>query len=471
MLVTVYNITPTAAELLWTSEDGFTYNIEYGQTGFTLGEGTLIENVPNPLLLVNLSQNTGYDVYIQSNFDGILSDWSDVVSFTTTAVLPPSDLTASNIMIDSVELNWTDLGVDYLYMIQYGVKGFTLGEGTFFDPESVNSATILNLVDDTEYDVYIQSYSLTYGLSSEWSSPITFKTVKYETPDSALISVVFYMTGLLYNDIYDSPYYLQERIIKNAIASIYNINPYGLTIQNFEFNSIDVIFTAQGTFTPNQIEINMTNQTNIVNSFVNAANNSGLGTYTTNDVNLTGVNSQGNLVEADGNVISLSCFGIGSIVKTDQGDVRIENLDKDIHTIRGLKIKALTKTKYAGDKLVFMEKDSIAENVPSKNTVVSEQHAIFYKGIGVSARDFVNKFEKVNFIENKNKSRILYNVLLEDYKPMVVNNMLVESLHPDNILAKLYANFNEDNRKDVIKKLNEEYKKNNKMSIDKFLNQ
>ena len=38
----------------------------------------------------------------------------------------------------------------------------------------------------------------------------------------------------------------------------------------------------------------------------------------------------------------------------------------------------------------------------------------------------------------KYNGEILYNVLLADYGRMEVNNMVCETLHPDNIIAKLY---------------------------------
>ena len=51
----------------------------------------------------------------------------------------------------------------------------------------------------------------------------------------------------------------------------------------------------------------------------------------------------------------------------------------------------------------------------------------------------MNKVEaletKVCKLENTNS--ILYNVLLESQANMTVNNMMVETLHPDNIIAKM----------------------------------
>jgi hypothetical protein len=41
---------------------------------------------------------------------------------------------------------------------------------------------------------------------------------------------------------------------------------------------------------------------------------------------------------------------------------------------------------------------------------------------------------EINYYDNK----ILYNILMENYNTMTVNNMIVDTLHPKNIVAQLY---------------------------------
>jgi hypothetical protein len=53
----------------------------------------------------------------------------------------------------------------------------------------------------------------------------------------------------------------------------------------------------------------------------------------------------------------------------------------------------------------------------------------------IKAKDLVNVCEGVYtipFIREK-----LYNVLMEQYDAMIVNNMVCETLHPDNILVQI----------------------------------
>ena len=55
----------------------------------------------------------------------------------------------------------------------------------------------------------------------------------------------------------------------------------------------------------------------------------------------------------------------------------------------------------------------------------------------IKAKKFIGKYENIYKIKNNNE--ILYNILLEKYDKMIVNNLICETLHPDNMIAKLYT--------------------------------
>jgi hypothetical protein len=63
----------------------------------------------------------------------------------------------------------------------------------------------------------------------------------------------------------------------------------------------------------------------------------------------------------------------------------------------------------------------------------------------------------------KYNGEILYNVLLDKYDKMIVNNLIVETLDPENIIAKLYnGNLSFEEKNAIIVNLNngaKEYKK------------
>lgn len=155
-------------------------------------------------------------------------------------------------------------------------------------------------------------------------------------------------------------------------------------------------------------------------------------------------------------LVSNVCFPAKTPILTNQGIIHIDKINPNIHTIRNKKIVAITKTVTLDKYLICFEKDSLGQNIPSEKTIISKNHQIFYKGKMIKARDFVGRVENVKKI--KYMGDILYNVLMEDYEKMVVNNLIVETLHPTNIIAKLYNAFptlDLEGKADLIKYANE----------------
>ena len=160
--------------------------------------------------------------------------------------------------------------------------------------------------------------------------------------------------------------------------------------------------------------------------------------------------------------ISNVCFVAGTPISTNQGKINIELLDAKIHTICNNKIVCITKTITLDKYLVCFEKNSLCQNVPSQKTIISKNHLIFYKGEMHKAKEFVGKFENVNKI--KYNGEILYNVMLKDHNKMMVNNIVCETLHPENKIGQFYKelqNYNVIIQQQLIKKYNDYSIKNN----------
>jgi len=129
------------------------------------------------------------------------------------------------------------------------------------------------------------------------------------------------------------------------------------------------------------------------------------------------------------------CFPKGTPVTTDQGDIDIDKLNCDKHTIRGKRIVSITQTRDLRKYIVCINKNALSKNVPSQTTKISMNHMVFYKGKMRKAEDLVELCENVFFILYNGET--LYNVLLDKHDMMMINNLICETLSPDNILAKI----------------------------------
>ena len=141
-------------------------------------------------------------------------------------------------------------------------------------------------------------------------------------------------------------------------------------------------------------------------------------------------------------VQSNSCFPANTPIQTNQGTIMIDKINPEIHTIRNMKIVAVVQTISPDKHLVCIEKHALGNNVPSEQIKISNNHKILYKGNMIKARDLVRKVKGITLI--KYTGEILYNILLEEHEKMVINNLIVETMHPEHRLSKLYNVFHID---------------------------
>ena len=144
------------------------------------------------------------------------------------------------------------------------------------------------------------------------------------------------------------------------------------------------------------------------------------------------------------------CFPAGTPVQTDKGEVSIEKLNPDEDTIGGKRIVAITQTTPLDKYIVCIKKDALGKGVPCADTRISKEHSVCYNGKMMKAKELVGLCENVLFIPYNKE--ILYNVLLEEYGMMMVNNMKCETLHPENIMAKIETGKYETSEKRRIYK-------------------
>lgn len=152
------------------------------------------------------------------------------------------------------------------------------------------------------------------------------------------------------------------------------------------------------------------------------------------------------------------CFPAGTPVLTDQGNIDIEKIVPEIHTINNKKIIAITQSLMNDKNIISIEKHSLGLNIPNKKTYISNNHCIVYKNKLVPANYLVNRIAGVYFVKYNNE--ILYNVLMEKHYIMRVNNIRVETLNPKNIVAKLYTDeYSPQEKTRIILEINENINK------------
>ena len=175
---------------------------------------------------------------------------------------------------------------------------------------------------------------------------------------------------------------------------------------------------------------------------------SGNHSFTVKASNEAGVEAQETL-----KMTSNICFLKDTPVQTDQGVIKIQDIVPGKHTINNKHIQAVTQTISPDDTLISIEKDALYTNVPSQTTIISRNHKVFYNRNMVKASELVNKSNLIKEIPYQQE--VLYNILMKKHEKMLVNNLIVETLDPENIVAQLYGGkFNMKEQEIIVKYTN-----------------
>ena len=133
-------------------------------------------------------------------------------------------------------------------------------------------------------------------------------------------------------------------------------------------------------------------------------------------------------------IAAQSCFRRGSLIKTDQGNLKIENIVAGYNTINNNIIKRVTQSYNSDGVIVKVDKNSLGENKPENDLYMQKDHKLL-----ISPFDFASLLStnKISFLNSDNEE-ILYNILLDSQETMKVNNIEVETLNPDLLVSKYF---------------------------------
>src|SRR5690625_5096428 len=181
--VEVTNITDITAEVSWTAgADEDQWEVLYGEAGFdsdTEGESVLVEETS--YTMTELDPETEYDFYVRSVCGENYSDWVGPETFTTEVeeCEAPTEVEVTEINPTSAEVTWTAGADETMWMVIYGLSGFTQADEGDYETELVfeTNYVMTDLEPETDYDVYVVAVCDAEDMIiSDQVGPVTFTT-------------------------------------------------------------------------------------------------------------------------------------------------------------------------------------------------------------------------------------------------------------------------------------------------------
>lgn len=175
--LTLLNRTIYAAKIGWTTGGANHWNLEYGNQGFVLGQGTKLNYYDKDTISFgSLDGKSVYEIYVQDTcVGGGASVWNGPLEFSAVLCEAPVNIKTTRVDSNAVLVNWDDNGFGR-WKFEYGPAGFAPGTGNTL--EVTQLPLLLDKLDRYgNFDFYISTYCVD-GSLSEISRAYTFNIDK-----------------------------------------------------------------------------------------------------------------------------------------------------------------------------------------------------------------------------------------------------------------------------------------------------
>ncbi|RLD28545.1 MAG: hypothetical protein DRI70_03400 [Bacteroidetes bacterium] len=157
--ISIDQVNSTSVFFSWETGGETAFEIEYGERGFALGTGFLVQTSQTEYLIGQLNPSTNYEIFLRSNCgsDGF-SNYISALFLTLENVElcnTPTNLALVSVSSTTIELTW-DENNETAWEIEYGPSGFPLGTGTSIQTSQSNFE-IENLTASTTYEIYVRA--------------------------------------------------------------------------------------------------------------------------------------------------------------------------------------------------------------------------------------------------------------------------------------------------------------------------
>lgn len=166
----------TKVSVSWLANgDENSWQVQYGNTGFTIGNGTILNSTTNNKVVSNLLENASYDFYVRSICSSDQnSAW--IGPIVVNAFVDPACVAPTNIAVfrsatnnSQAVINWDAGGTETSWEIQYGSAGFVIGAGISVIADF--TSTSITELEMGSYDFYVRAIC-SVSQNSIWVGPI-----------------------------------------------------------------------------------------------------------------------------------------------------------------------------------------------------------------------------------------------------------------------------------------------------------